>query len=103
MVFHQIVSLSSLLSGCGRNNRDQKYFHKINFPMNFSVLVISCSLEIILWHYYSTDCNNFGTGRKLHELWNQYTCFISVVNLIPEEHAFKLYVRFLSLFSRRRH
>ena len=39
---------------------DQKYFHKINFPIDFSVF--SCLLEIILWHYYSMDCNTFCTG-----------------------------------------
>ena len=61
--------------------KDQKYFHKINFSLDFSVF--SCSLEIILWHYYSTDCNNFGTGRQLHELCKQYICFILIVHLIP--------------------
>ena len=37
-------------------------------------------------HYYSTDRNNFGTGRKMHELCKQYTCicFISGVRLVPK-------------------
>ena len=35
-------------------------------------------------YYCSTDCNNFGTGRKLDKLCKQYICFISVVNLILE-------------------
>ena len=59
---------------------DQKYFHKINFPIDFGVF--SCSLEIISWHYYSTDCNYF--GRKLYELCKQYICFILVVHLVPK-------------------
>ena len=50
--------------------KDQKYFHKINFPIDFSVF--SFSLEIILRHYCSTDCNNVGTGRKQGELCKQY-------------------------------
>ena len=62
--------------------KDQKYFHKINFPIDFSVF--SCLLEIILWNYCSTDCNNFGTGRKLDELCKQYICFSSVVHRIPK-------------------
>ena len=40
--------------------------------------------EIILRNYNSTDCNNFGTDRKLHELCKQYICFISVIQLIPK-------------------
>ena len=68
--------------------KDQKYFHKTNFHIDFSVF--SVSLEIILWHYCSTDCNTFGTGRKLNELCKQHICFISVVHLISKQHAFKL-------------
>ena len=62
--------------------KDLKYFHKINFPIDFSVF--SCSLEIILRHFCSTDCNNFGTGSKLYELCKQYICFISVVHRLPK-------------------
>ena len=37
-------------------------------------------------------CNNFCYCRKLDELCKQFICFISIVNLTPKKHAFKLYV-----------
>ena len=59
-----------------------KVFPQNQFPIDFSVF--SCSLEIILRNYCSTDCNNFGTGSKLYELYKQYICFISVVHRLPK-------------------
>ena len=78
--------------------KDQKYFHKINFPIDFSVF--SCSLENISWHYCSTDCNDL----VLIESWCitqainflSYRLFILCLNYMPLNLTFGFLVTFFA-------
>ena len=74
----------------GPYSQGQTKCHKINVPIDFHVF--SCLLEIIFWHFCTTDNTYFGIAAMLEQLCKQYICFISDFHLIIKLHGFEFYV-----------